>query len=119
MNNQLTDFEIMGYMSKQNMDIRMSPHFVETKTVKQGGIVTMGVDEKTVMDIFTDKVQPVLYCFDKETFFGIKEGRLSAPNKYNDLVEAAYDFINKVDNGKARSTDSYKKFKEVLLKIQA
>lgn len=112
-----SDFEIMDYMSKQDMDIRMSPHFVETKTTKQGGIVTMGVDEQTVLDIFNDKIQPVLYCVNKKIFFGIKNGELSAPSKYNDLVEAAYDFLNKVDNGQAKSTDSYNKFKAALAKL--
>lgn len=117
METKLTDFEIMGYMSREDMDIRMSPNFVETKTTKQGGVVTMGVDEQTVLDIFNDKIQPVLYCVNKKIFFGIKSGELSAPSKYNDLIEAAEDFLNKVDNGKAKSVDSYNKFKAALSKL--
>ena len=34
--------------------------------------------------------------------------------KYDKLKAAAEDFIAKVDSGRARSTDSYNKFKEAL-----
>lgn len=33
-----------------------------------------------------------------------------------DLLKAAMDFVNKVDTGKARSTDSYNKFKAAINK---
>lgn len=35
------------------------------------------------------------------------------------LIEAAKDFINKVDTGKAKSKDSYQKFTEALKLIQS
>lgn len=33
-----------------------------------------------------------------------------------DLLQAAIDFVNKVDKGRARSTDSYNKFKAAIRK---
>lgn len=33
---------------------------------------------------------------------------------YGPLIDAAEDFIGKVDSGRARSTDSYNKFKRAL-----
>lgn len=39
-----------------------------------------------------------------------------AHNHYSELLEAAQDFINKVDTGRARSTDSYNKFKAAINK---
>lgn len=33
-----------------------------------------------------------------------------------DLIDAALDFVNKVDTGRAKSTDSYNKFKAALKK---
>jgi len=34
-----------------------------------------------------------------------------------DLLQAAIDFVNKVDEGRARSTDSYNKFKAAIDKV--
>lgn len=43
----------------------------------------------------------------------------NADYKYKDLIDAAKDFIEKVDTGRARSTDSYNKFKRALIKVGA
>lgn len=43
-----------------------------------------------------------------------KNSRNGNKSKYDRLKEAALDFINKVDTGRARSTDSYNKFKNAL-----
>ena len=41
-----------------------------------------------------------------------------AVNSHYALLEAAKDFVNKVETGRARSVDSYKKFKEAIQKAE-
>ncbi len=50
---EISGFLIMHEMSVQNQNIRMSPHFVGAQKTKQGGTITMGVDQKCIMDIAT------------------------------------------------------------------
>lgn len=42
------------------------------------------------------------------------EEMLNSHGKYKPLVDAVTEFIEKVNSGKATSTDSYNKFKEAL-----
>ena len=41
---------------------------VEGKKVKQGGLITMGVPEEVLVDIFTGKKQPLLIILDKAEY---------------------------------------------------
>ncbi len=56
-----------------------------------------------------------LYTYDIRTK-KINKGDLKLFNAAPLLLEAALDFVNKVDEGRARSTDSYNKFKNAINK---
>jgi len=43
----MNDFEIMNEMSSKGMDIRMTGNIITADKVKQGGKITVGVDEST------------------------------------------------------------------------
>lgn len=45
------------------------PDFVEAKTMKRGGVVSMGVPVDMLNQLFTEKVMPVLLLIDKEEYF--------------------------------------------------
>jgi hypothetical protein len=55
----------------------------------------------------------VATCYVKENAEMVCEA-LNMVSKANALESAAKDFIKKVDEGRARSTDSYNKFKKAL-----
>lgn len=69
-----SDFMVMQEMSSKNKDIRMSGTIVETRTVKQGGIISIGVDAKTLQDVsLTEDYYVVLYVLNKKQFNEIKD----------------------------------------------
>jgi hypothetical protein len=69
-----SDFEVMAEMSSKNMNIRMSPHFIEAKLAKGGGHVTMGVDAGIIHDLaFKDNWGLALYVVDYKQFIEIKK----------------------------------------------
>lgn len=46
-----TNFEILTELMKGGKDLRMSPHFVSAQKCAGGGLVTMGVDTETLIDL--------------------------------------------------------------------
>ena len=70
-----SDSDVIAEMSSKNMNIRMTPHFVEAKLAKGGGHVTMGVDQAVIHDlVFKDKWGLALYVVDFEQFIKLKNG---------------------------------------------
>lgn len=68
-----SDLVVLQEMASDNKDIRASSTLVETKRVKQGGLVTIGVDTKTVTDLsLTDDYLAVLYVVNKKQFNELK-----------------------------------------------
>lgn len=68
-----SDFQVMQEMSAKNMDIRVSPYFVEAKLAKGGGHVTMGVDKKVIDDLVKgNDLLIALYLMDGKQFKKIK-----------------------------------------------
>jgi hypothetical protein len=68
-----SDFDVMSEMASKNMNIRMTPHFVEAKLAKGGGHVTMGVDPTVIHDLtFGNKWGLALYIIDFEQFNKLK-----------------------------------------------
>ena len=47
--------------------------FVEAKTVKGGGHVTMGVPAEAITKMFLDEVQPILILLDKKEYHRLKD----------------------------------------------
>lgn len=71
-----SDFQVMQEMSDKNLDIRMSSALIIVQSVKQGGLITMGVDDKTLRDVAinTENYYIALYVVDKKQFDQIKNG---------------------------------------------
>lgn len=70
-----SDFQVMQEMSAKNMDIRVSPYFVEAKLAKGGGHITMGVDQKTIHDLINGNgLLVALYLMNGSQFKQIKNG---------------------------------------------
>ncbi len=63
-----TNFEVLAQMSRENKDIRMSTNFVKADKVSQGATITMGVDEKTLLDLMLNKHQCILFVVDWEQY---------------------------------------------------
>ena len=55
-------------MSRENKDIRMSTNFVRADKVSEGAVVAMGVDEKTLLDLVTNKYVCILFVVDWEQY---------------------------------------------------
>lgn len=47
MNKNELKFRAMGIMADENKDIRLSNTLVECKSVKQGSLITFGIDDET------------------------------------------------------------------------
>lgn len=75
----MNDLEVMNQMVKKDLDIRAFPTLVETKSVKQGGLFTMGVDKGTHEEITTnallgkDSHYVILYAINKKQFDEIRK----------------------------------------------
>lgn len=75
---KLTDFEVLGQMAANNMDILSSTNLVNIQKVKAGGHVTIGVDGATAQMLMVDALKEeheyisVLYVVNKKQFFDIK-----------------------------------------------
>lgn len=65
---KVSDFQVMGEMATQNLDIRLFPTIVGAKFSKKGGEVEMGVNHTTIHDMVADKVYCVLLVMDKTQF---------------------------------------------------
>ncbi len=83
-----SDLQIMHQMVSENKDIRLSTTLVETKTVKQGGVVIMGVDTKTLQDITLPELLGKgkyfvgLYVVNIEQFNEIKKQPALSPDDF-------------------------------------
>jgi len=67
-------FELLDQMNvedgeKKSTLVCVCPDFVEAKTVKEGGVVSMGVPVQMLNQLFTEKVMPVLLLIDKSEYF--------------------------------------------------
>lgn len=76
----MNDLDAMSKMASGNMDIRMSNTVVAADKVSQGGVITMGVDLSTFMDIVKpslDGTEPkyhvALYVINIEQFNKIRQ----------------------------------------------
>jgi len=49
--------DVLKAMVDANMDIRATSTVVEAKTVKAGGVVSFGVDRKTLNDVALDRMR--------------------------------------------------------------
>lgn len=68
-----TDFDILKEMSNDcGKCIRSTTLVTEANKVKQGGKITFGVDEESVMDIINGTHIAVVYIIDKDKFFKLK-----------------------------------------------
>ena len=69
-----SNFEILAQMSKENKDIRMSTTFVSANKDSRGGVVGIGVDDKTILDLASGKeVLTILFVVDAKQYFEIAE----------------------------------------------
>ncbi len=71
-------FEILDEMNLDDVRngtglVKISNIFISADKVKQGGKVSMGVDEQVLMDIVVDEVIPVLILVNKSEYFKRKE----------------------------------------------
>ena len=67
-------FDLMKFMSDNNLDISRADTFIEGKKVKQGAEITMGADENTLLGLMYGKYIPVLFCINKEQYKLISNG---------------------------------------------
>ena len=73
-----TDFEVLGQMASNSMDIRSATALVNIQKVKAGGHITIGVDGATAQMLMVDSMKnepeyiTVLYVVNKKQFFDIK-----------------------------------------------
>lgn len=90
----MNSFEALKIMSEENKDIRMSPHFIGAHSVKQGGVVEMGVEQKTLLDLTINKhkLRVCLLIFDGDQFDEI--------NKRTTLPVTPVDLEKEFDNYK-------------------
>lgn len=73
-----TIFEILDEMNLDDVIngtrlVGISNTLVSADKVKQGGKVSMGVDEKALYDLIDGKVLPILVLVDKEEYFKRKD----------------------------------------------
>lgn len=70
----MTDQQVMHEMAQANKDIRLSTTFVELKKVKQGALISFGVDEKVMNDVLfhQEEYYLVAYIINKKDFDEIK-----------------------------------------------
>ena len=46
-----SDLQVLHEMQQKNLDIKSTTSLVEMKMVKQGGLITMGIDRNTYHDV--------------------------------------------------------------------
>lgn len=71
------DLEILGEMARQNLDIRMGVTVVEMKLVPQGGVISMGTDSNTAIQLMgmtpeQKDLRTVLLVFDHAQYEQVK-----------------------------------------------
>lgn len=71
-------FEILDEMNLDDVKnstglVRVSNAFISADKIKQGGKVSVGVDEQAMIDLLSGKVIPVLILVNKDEFFKRKE----------------------------------------------
>lgn len=79
MEKKRTDLEIMNQMVSEGLDIKCTTTLTDAKTVKGGGILSFGVDSKTLQDIAMpiisqqkEKYYVICYVVNSEQFDKIK-----------------------------------------------
>lgn len=67
-------FEIMQFMSDNNLDISRADTFVGGEKVKQGAHITIGADESALMGLANRKYIPVLFCVNEKQYKLLSSG---------------------------------------------
>ena len=62
-------FDVLKTMAADNKDIRLFPDMVQAYTDKKGGVVCMGVNKQTLLDIWNNpNLSIMLLVYDKKQF---------------------------------------------------
>ena len=73
-------FDIMRFMSDNNLDISRADTFIGAKKVKQGTEITMGADDKSLNKLIEGKCIPVLFLINKKQYKMLSELSLESAN---------------------------------------
>jgi len=89
---QISDLLVLDKMASKNKNIRCATNLVSVNSVKQGGIVGIGVDRDMLSELIMhpEKYLTVLYVSDKEQFFEIKNAKHTPT-----LLIKSTDFLEK------------------------
>ncbi len=82
-----SDLLVLHEMAEKNLDVRAATNFVEGKKVKQGALLTMGVEYQALLDIMAGTHIPVIYVMNAKQFFEIKNKEYQPVNPSIDAIE--------------------------------
>ena len=98
-------FDIMRFMSDNNLDISRADTFIGAKKVKQGTEITIGADDKSLNKLIEGKCIPVLFLINKKQYEMLSKFSLESENikeleknKQKTLKEASERYVNKKGN---------------------
>lgn len=67
-------FQVLDEMNVEDIEkgtrlVEVSSNLISANTIKQGGKITMGVPQQTIMDLTLENKIPVLLMVDKDEYF--------------------------------------------------